>query len=43
MQADTTEQISDECDQLVRIVSASKITAERNARLGKMKEEEKKM
>ena len=31
--------IRDECDQLVRIVSANKITAERNARLGKKKEE----
>jgi four helix bundle protein len=34
--------IRDECDQLVRIVSASKITAERNARLGKKKEEAEK-
>jgi len=32
--------IRNECDQLVRIVSASKITAEKNARLGKKKEEE---
>lgn len=32
------EPIRDECDQLVRIVSASKITAEKNARLGKNKE-----
>ncbi len=31
--------IRNECDQLVRIVSASKITAERNARLGKKKDE----
>ena len=29
------EPIRDECDQLVRIVAASKITAERNAKLGK--------
>ena len=34
------EPTRDECDQLVRIVSASKITAERNARLGKKKKEE---
>jgi len=38
--AATLEPIRDECDQLVRIVSASKITAERNARLGKKKEGE---
>jgi four helix bundle protein len=38
--AETLEPIRDECDQLVRIVSASKITAEKNARLGKKKEEE---
>jgi four helix bundle protein len=29
------EKLRNECDQLVRIVSASKITAERNAKLGK--------
>ena len=32
---DTVQPIRDECDQLVRIVSASKITAEKNARLRK--------
>jgi four helix bundle protein len=37
--AETLEPIRDECEQLVRIVSASKITAEKNARLGKKKEE----
>ena len=31
--ADKLGAIRDECDQLVRIVSASKITAEKNARL----------
>ncbi len=35
------EPIRDECDQLVRIVSASKITAERNARLSKKNDNEK--
>jgi hypothetical protein len=36
----TFEPRRDECDQLVRIVSASKTTAERNERLGKKKDEE---
>lgn len=33
-----TDPIWDECNQLARIVSASKITAERNARLGRKQE-----
>ena len=36
----TFDPIRDECDPLVRIVSASNITAERNARLGRKKEED---
>ena len=36
--AEVLEPIRDECDQLVRIVSASKITAEKNARLAKQEE-----
>jgi four helix bundle protein len=35
---ETLEPIRDDCDQLVRIVSARKIMAERNARLGKKEE-----
>jgi four helix bundle protein len=37
--AEVLDPIRDECDRLVRIVSARKITAERNAKLGKKKEE----
>jgi four helix bundle protein len=36
--AETLEPIRDECDRLVRIVSASKLTAERNARLARKEE-----
>jgi four helix bundle protein len=35
---ETIERIRDECDQLARIVSASKLTAERNARLARKEE-----
>jgi len=35
--AEVLDAIQDEGDQLARIVSASKITAERNSRLGKKK------
>jgi four helix bundle protein len=37
--AETIEPIRDECDQLVRIVLASKITAGRNARLARKEED----
>ena len=36
LSADRVGAIRDECDQLVRIVSASKITAEKNARQGRI-------